>query len=116
MPESVQPTFCSYQPVPGEFLSAACVECGHALVLHIGVEHCPVCEMVHLNQQTQEAAVTFEQVARGEKTINDYREARGLPPFPEPEVVVQVEGTTLDDAALRRAVEKQMQRGGFSRT
>jgi hypothetical protein len=52
-----RPAFCSYRPVPGEFLTAACVECGHALALHIGVEHCPVCELVHHNRQVR-AAIT----------------------------------------------------------
>lgn len=50
-----KPAFCSYRPVPGEMLSTACVECGHALALHIGVEHCPVCELVHHNERARSA-------------------------------------------------------------
>lgn len=55
MPDSEPSAFCSYRPVPGEMLSTACVECGHALVLHIGVEHCPVCELVRHNEQARSA-------------------------------------------------------------
>jgi uncharacterized Zn finger protein (UPF0148 family) len=49
MPDLEQPALCTYQPVAGEVLKTACVECGHALALHIGVEHCPVCELAALN-------------------------------------------------------------------
>lgn len=50
-----QPVFCTYRPVTGEVLKTACPECGHALALHIGVEHCPVCELVALNGQLRDA-------------------------------------------------------------
>jgi hypothetical protein len=49
------PAFCTYQPVTGETLKTACVECGHALALHIGVEHCPVCELVDHNARVRAA-------------------------------------------------------------
>jgi len=55
MIDVAQPTFCMYQPVPGEVLKAACLECGHAVALHIGVEHCPVCELVERNRQARAA-------------------------------------------------------------
>ncbi|NUP39176.1 MAG: hypothetical protein HOY76_19720 [Streptomyces sp.] len=53
--EPERPAFCSYRPVAGEILATACVECGHALSLHIGVEHCPVCELVQHNRQVRAA-------------------------------------------------------------
>lgn len=55
MPEAEQPALCTYRPVAGEILATACVGCGHALMLHIGVEHCPVCELVFHNQQVRAA-------------------------------------------------------------
>ena len=55
MSDVEQPAFCAYRPVAGEILRTACVECGHTLVLHVGVEHCPVCELVHHNRQLQAA-------------------------------------------------------------
>lgn len=113
MPDVQQPSFCSYRPVPGEVLKTACPMCGHAFALHIGVEHCPVCELVHLNQQAREASVTREQVVRGEKSINAFRAARGLPPHPDATVAVKVEGN-LDQEALRRAVASVC-RGGLGR-
>ncbi|MER6980153.1 hypothetical protein [Streptomyces carpinensis] len=61
-----QPTFCSSRPVPGQLLTAACGECGHAQVLHIGVEHCPVCELVHHNERMR--AVTSETTVQVEIT------------------------------------------------
>lgn len=48
-------TFCTYQPLPGEVLKTACPDCGHAAVLHIGVEHCPVCELVAHNRKVRAA-------------------------------------------------------------
>lgn len=53
--EPERPAFCSYRPVAGEILATACVECGHALALHIGVEHCPMCELAALNRQMRTA-------------------------------------------------------------
>ena len=54
-PDAERPTLCTYRPVAGEILASACVECGHAAVLHIGVEHCPVCELVERNRQLHAA-------------------------------------------------------------
>lgn len=53
MPE--QPSLCTYRPLPGDVLKSACPNCGHAAVLHIGVEHCPVCELVEHNRQVRAA-------------------------------------------------------------
>ena len=53
MPE--QPSLCTYRPLPGDVLKSACSDCGHAAVLHIGVEHCPVCELVEHNRQLHAA-------------------------------------------------------------
>ncbi|MFF7881040.1 hypothetical protein ACH40F_07820 [Streptomyces sp. NPDC020794] len=55
MPDAELQSFCFYRPVPGELLHTACVECGHVLALHIGVEHCPVCELVHHNERARSA-------------------------------------------------------------
>lgn len=54
-PDTEPPTFCAYQPAAGEILATVCVECGHALALHIGVEHCPVCELTAHNQHLRAA-------------------------------------------------------------
>lgn len=43
--------YCTRKPVPGQVIGAGCEDCGHAMVLHVGVDHCPVCELVHFNQQ-----------------------------------------------------------------
>jgi DNA-directed RNA polymerase subunit RPC12/RpoP len=53
------PRSCTTTPVPGTYLtlatlSAPCPDCGHATVLHIGVDHCPVCELVDLNQRARD--------------------------------------------------------------
>lgn len=63
--------YCTRPPAAGEYLSAACGTCGHAVVLHVGVEHCPVCELVDLNttartrvQQELQAAVRRAQHTR----------------------------------------------------
>lgn len=50
--DSARPTrYCTRAPMPGEHLGAACGQCGHAVLLHIGVRHCPVCELVDLNER-----------------------------------------------------------------
>ena len=54
-PNDERPTPCTYRPLAGEILATACVECGHALALHIGVDHCPVCELVERNRQLHAA-------------------------------------------------------------
>lgn len=51
------PRTCTAKPASGESLAGPCPECGHAAVLHVGVEHCPVCELVQHNQQVREAIV-----------------------------------------------------------
>jgi hypothetical protein len=52
-PDIARPgSYCNQRPVPGEYVGAGCGQCGHALVLHIGVTHCPVCELVDLNERT----------------------------------------------------------------
>ena len=50
-----QTSYCTYRPLPGEVLKTACPDCGHAAVLHVGVEHCPVCELVQHNRQMRAA-------------------------------------------------------------
>ena len=55
MPDADATVLCTYKPLPGEVLKTACPDCGHAAVLHIGVEHCPVCELVAHNRQVRAA-------------------------------------------------------------
>lgn len=43
--------FCRRQLLPGDFLGKSCDGpdgCGHLLAVHVGVDHCPVCELVDL--------------------------------------------------------------------
>lgn len=55
MPDSDAPALCTYRPLPGEVLTTACPECGHLVAMHVGVEHCPVCELVAHNRQVRAA-------------------------------------------------------------
>lgn len=50
--------YCTTAPMAGARLTDECLDCGHAVVLHVGTEHCPVCEMVDLNQQARAGATT----------------------------------------------------------
>ncbi|MEZ0089948.1 hypothetical protein [Streptacidiphilus sp. EB129] len=37
---------------PGDFMPwKPCTECGHTMLVHIGVDHCPVCELVSFAEQ-----------------------------------------------------------------
>lgn len=59
--------YCTTTPVPGTYLTpvtltAPCPDCGHATVLHIGVDHCPVCELVDLNERARAETVTHVTV------------------------------------------------------
>lgn len=45
--------YCTTTPTVGDRLADACPDCGHATVLHIGVDHCPVCEMVDHNRRAR---------------------------------------------------------------
>ncbi len=88
------PVFCSYRPVAGEILATACVECGHALALHIGVDQCPVCELVRHNRRIR-------------ATIRDTG------------VHVEVTGVelrTLEDVVRRVLERDRFRRGGYGLT
>jgi hypothetical protein len=39
--------FCTWTPPPGWVTGTPCPDCGHADLGHIGVDHCPVCELVY---------------------------------------------------------------------
>lgn len=54
--------YCTRKPVPGQVIGAGCEDCGHALVLHVGVEHCPVCETVDLNRQAADAIAQWRKL------------------------------------------------------
>ena len=57
-----QPSYCTYRPLPGEVLKSACPDCGRAVALHIGVEHCPVCELVQRNRQAAADVAEFRRL------------------------------------------------------
>lgn len=59
---SPSPAYCTTTPRPGDHLTDACQDCGHAVVLHIGTEHCPVCEMEDHNARAR-TATTINNVA-----------------------------------------------------
>lgn len=48
--------YCTTPPMAGARLTDECLDCGHAVVLHVGTEHCPACELVDLNQQARAGA------------------------------------------------------------
>jgi hypothetical protein len=39
--------FCHWKPLAGHELGHPCPVCGHSDLVHIGTEHCPVCELVY---------------------------------------------------------------------
>lgn len=76
MADGTEPAaYCTRKPVPFAYLSDGCPDCGHAIVLHVGVNHCPVCEMVDLNRQSRDAV---QQVRRLLDPREREREARRL--------------------------------------
>lgn len=38
---------CTWHPAAGRVIGQPCPVCGHSDLVHIGVEHCPVCELVY---------------------------------------------------------------------
>lgn len=47
---------------PGDVMPwQPCIDCGHTLLAHIGVEHCPVCELAGLAEQHRIEAVEAER-------------------------------------------------------
>ena len=38
---------CTWTLRAGEIIPGACPECGHSALAHIGVDHCPVCELIY---------------------------------------------------------------------
>jgi hypothetical protein len=53
-PDAAHPTtYCTTKPRAGDHLTDACRDCGHAVVLHVGTDHCPVCELLDLNAQAR---------------------------------------------------------------
>lgn len=80
------PLYCASRPAPGTLqtladLMAHCSMCGHARVLHIGVDHCPVCELVDLNAQARAALTPATALSHAEKAFAevDRRQRIGLP-------------------------------------
>ena len=107
MPDEPQATdgYCRYGPFPGSHLGSPCPHCGHCAALHMGVDHCPVCELVDLNKRARDGSVTFDQVVSGERSINDYRAARGLPTAPD----VHPNESVIEDA-IRRVMYREWAR------
>jgi len=66
--------YCTTAPIPGQPLGASCGDCGHAVVLHVGVTHCPVCELTQLNDRAREglAAGRVEVTVHGEPVDHNY--------------------------------------------
>lgn len=57
--------YCTKIPRPGDRLTDACPDCGHATVLHLGVDHCPVCELVARNERARGTANHVEVHVQG---------------------------------------------------
>jgi hypothetical protein len=38
---------CTWHPAAGRVIGHPCPVCGHSDLVHIGTEHCPVCELVY---------------------------------------------------------------------
>jgi hypothetical protein len=38
---------CTWHPAAGRVIGHPCPVCGHSDLVHIGVDHCPVCELVY---------------------------------------------------------------------
>ena len=85
MPEAEQPGFCTSK-CAGLLMTDTCGDCGHAAALHVGVDHCPVCELVQHNRQVRAAMAANR---------------------------VRVEVAGLDPRTLERAVETVMRRDQF---
>jgi hypothetical protein len=64
--------YCTTVPRTRDRLTDACPECGHATVLHLGVGHCPVCELVALNERAREGLVRGQvEISVHGKAVND---------------------------------------------
>jgi uncharacterized Zn finger protein (UPF0148 family) len=79
------PAYCTTTPRAGDRIAAPCPDCGHATVLHIGVDHCPVCELVELNRRARDGGrveIRVEGAAVTEKKLIEAIEAaqRRRPP------------------------------------
>jgi hypothetical protein len=77
--------YCRRKADPTTFLGGICGGldgCGHALAVHIGTDHCPVCELVDLAKQRQDEISPEEKVRRGIWSLNRYRQHIGdqIPP------------------------------------
>lgn len=50
MADGTEPPAGAYctKPPTGQLLTDACTQCGHAVVLHVGCEYCPACELQHI--------------------------------------------------------------------
>lgn len=81
-----QPAYCTHHPAAGDVLATACAECGHALMLHIGVEHCPVCELEQHNRRVRAAMASNR---------------------------LEVHVTGVDERVLERTIERMSLRAGM---
>lgn len=76
--------YCRRRIFTGEHVGGRCEGpggCGHLLAVHIGVDHCPVCELVDL--AARQAARALHE---GSLSINDERAKQGMPPVEETDI------------------------------
>ena len=88
--EAAASHYCTFRPVAGD-PQLACSACQHALTLHIGVKHCPVCELVDLNDKARD------------RVIGDGR------------IEVHLQGAVLTEADLLAAIRRSGPHGGYGR-
>jgi hypothetical protein len=84
---------------PGDFMPwKPCPICQHTLLAHVGVDHCPICELVaHAEQQRDAEPEELELVAE---------------PAPAPVTVnVTVQGSVASDQQIADAVRRHLRLG-----
>ena len=59
--------FCTWQAPAGRRIGDPCPECGHSDVVHVGTDHCPVCELVY--QATPQFRRQQERIHGGRRLI-----------------------------------------------
>jgi hypothetical protein len=70
--------YCRLAPSPSDRYGDPCRACGHVGIAHVGVDHCPVCELVALaeqqrNQLKQDAPVKAETLPKVGETVHVWR-------------------------------------------
>lgn len=59
---------CRWKPKPDELATpvTGCPECGHLILLHIGVDVCPLCVLVAVASQVREHETRLGKLERDE--------------------------------------------------